>query len=296
MKMIKKLLPILCMCTALTACGSNEGSGERASHITLNDLVAANATETVLKGHRTKTVNTIFYNEEGSADVSTYRGISRGEEGYETTYEDSYGYAEYQRGNRMYAFDPSDNAFSIRLFIDHQMEAYIQDLEADDLGVWMDETIVENYVENGVGTMITEIPISGEEDCFTVSNFDLSKYDTIRSVYTYNPKTLELQKYSEIAHGEEDELVLTESFVTYSEDALEVPEFVEDLKNAKETRKVTLHRANGESNAYEIAKEATLQLSPPEGYVLYGDAEGNNPVSERDLEADNVDLYLLQQK
>lgn len=295
MKIIKKLLPILCMCTAFTACGTGQVVDEKGPQITLGDLVAANATETVLKGHRTKMINTITYREDGSADVSTYEGISIGENGYETTYEDSYGYTEFQKDGRVYTFNPEDNKFSIRLFIDHQLEAYIGDLEAKDLNVWDDETVVENFIENGIGTMITEIPISSK-DAYLGSYFDEGKYDVMRFVYNYNPETLELEKYSEIAHGEKEELVLSESFITYTEDGLEVPKFVTNLENDKETYNVTLHRENGETSKYTFSKEAAFQVLPSEGYALYKDPEGKTIMKAADMVAQDTDIYILKER
>lgn len=295
MKIIKKLLPILCLCIALTACGTGQRADEKAPQITLGDLVAANTTESVLKGHCTKLVNTIYYKEDGSADFSTYEGISIGKEGYETTYENSYGYTEFQKGGRMYIFDPEDNKFSIRLFIDHQIEAYIGDLEAKDLNVWGDEKMVENSIENGVGTMITEVPISSQ-DVYLGSYFDAGKYDVMRFVYTYNPETLELQKYSEIAYGEEAELILTESFITYTEEGLEVPEFVTNLENDKATYNVTLHRENGKVNKYTVSKEAVFQVFPPEGYALYKEAEGKTMITVADMVAQDTDIYILPEQ
>lgn len=221
MKIVKKLLPVLVMCAALTACGNNT--------ITKENLMAVNTLQTLFDRHQTMNVNTTYYDIKNDSEYKIYSAISLGEDGCMTIYEDSSGHMEYQEGDYVYISEPADNSFSVVKFPDGQLQSYVRNLEKNNLQLWQDNEVVESIVSGSVGTLTTEIPVE-KSLAYLNNNIDKEDYDTVRHIYTYDPETLEIESYSEVGYSKDNQDILVKSAMSYSDETIKAPEFVEDLK------------------------------------------------------------------
>lgn len=221
MKIVKKLLPILVICASLTACGNNT--------VTKENLMAVNTLQTLFDRHQTMSVNTTYYDIKNSREYKIYSAISLGENGCVTTYEDSSGHIEYQEGDYVYIAEPANSSFSVVKFPDGQLQSYVANLEKNSLQLWQDYGVVESIVSGSIGTLTTELPVE-KSLAYLNSNIDKEDYETVRHIYTYDPETLEIESYSEVGYSKDEQDVLVKSAMSYSDEIIKAPEFVEELQ------------------------------------------------------------------
>ncbi len=245
----------------------------------------------MMKAHQAVQFNTIYYDENGSETFSECSIANIYEGGFATQYEDSNGYAEFTSGDRTSIFDPEDNSFTVHVYVDNQLNVYLSQFKDSIFYVSEDETLVSSKTDKGLTTVTTEKPVGADTE-YLSGYFDADNYDTIKSVYECDAKTLEIKSLAVSASGKNTDLLICNSTYTYSNDRLTTPGFVSDLNNADKMRVVTLHYNS--MSQYNIAQEARFGFDVPDGYGVFADADGKKPLKDYEKAGKDMEIYLLK--
>ncbi len=256
---MKKII-LFALLTALL-CGGAFSEGE----ITVADVAGANDGRLLIKQYGGIGVNTIYYAEDGSEDISFYTFAKADENGdVMYVYEDSDGSVEIMRNGAGVGFDAAENQLFV---IGYVLGEYETSLEMNL------ESLIPKPSEDS-----TSNKTSGTDDAILFTEEIIYEGEEASIIeYTLDPETLfvrEVTEYYRDADGNTFKVAKVSTTVGVD---YEIPEELQKLMNPTETRKVTVIADTGEDETqlfeFEPPADSLFMLMYPFEYVPYADAE-----------------------
>lgn len=276
------------------------------SELSLARIKQDNNLENVLNDTSTTyECNCTYYNDDGSQQNVIYSGVQISNGQYYYTKGSSAGdviYTSTEKG-KSYSEIPVNSfgvPYGIRFIDNDTAIKEIEQMNTDHLNFSEYEKITKTTSSEDIITVTTEIPVSEETqgdlaDFYSYVNMNL--FTNIKKTYEINADTklcIKSSAYGVAKTGQTTKLA--SSSISYSNNALKMPDFVGEIESMTDMRTITVTDENGNVSEYQIPKNVLFAYTTPNGYMMYTDKDGKNIFSNSDYLDKDASVYILQVK
>lgn len=283
-----KLKRVLVTGIAAAMCLSGCSGAVDIDKVTLEDIKEANSGKAIMENHDSVSYKMELRDEDGKfvEEAALYKEddeicwlmqVSEGEDYMNMLLKDGFIFTELSNSEGIRYDVCWLMGGRFEEYVDENMQSFLID-DVDKLKITEREE-KEDYIS------VTALMDEGDN---VIEDYDLF-YE-----YVMNKETLEVNQF--VSYGKDEEGkkdVGSFAEVNYDEEVKE-PKFAEELKNAKEKRKITLVIDDGKKTKkelVEISKTASFDLILEEGYEVYTDKDGVNVYSVDNDAPNGTDGY-----